>query len=240
MTRRAFCQKVLLQVPLLSLTAPLRAREEKVTQAVCCLLDASMSMRLGYNFFDLQKSARATVLRDPCVKQRLLGPEGERSAFALIMWASANRQIVAIPWIVFREEQDFARLAKRIDHIAWPYTNLEQNQTALGMALLVGIEYMSETPVRYASNKILNVSSNGKNNDGLDPKILRERMIRESINVNAIIMPGKAPTFTIDDLAFYYRQNIITGGLLVPVEPGPGAYRRFVDGMVSKFCSELV
>jgi Ca-activated chloride channel family protein len=239
MNRRAFCKKILLPVPFLSSTVSLRSQEEKVHQAVCCLVDASDSMRSGHNFFNLQKLAIATTLRNPCVTQRLLASEDEHSAFALITWASASKQILAIPWTVIRDEQDLRRLAKRISNISWPYTDLIHNQTGLGMALFAGIECMSPRFISHAARKIINISSNGINNDGLDPHVMRSRLLREDITVNAIIMPGQAPTFSLDELTAYYRRKVTNGSVLVPVEPGPDAHRRFVNGMVSKFCAEL-
>ena len=77
------------------------------------------------------------------------------------------------------------------------------------------------------------------NNDGLDPLVMRSRLLREDITVNAIIMPGQSPTISLDELTAYYRRKVTNGSVLVPVEAGPDAQQRFVDGMVSKFCAEL-
>ena len=239
MNRRAFCKKILLPVPFLASTVSLRSQEEQVHQAICCLVDASDSMRSGYDFFNLQKLAIATTLVNPCVSQRLLDSENGRSAFALITWASASKQIFSIPWTVIRDQQDLRRLSGQVNDVSWPYTDLSHNQTGLGMALFAAVECMTPSFIAHASRKIINVSSNGVNNDGLDPHVMRSRVLRESITVNAIIMPGQAPTISLDELTAYYRRKVTNGSVLVPVEPGPGAHRRFVDGMVSKFCAEL-
>jgi Ca-activated chloride channel homolog len=238
MNRRAFCQNMI-QIPTWSWITSLRARDEKIDQAICCLVDASDSMRATYDFFNLEKSAIATTLLNPCVTQRLLHSEGERSAFALITWASASEQIFSIPWTVIRDEQDLRQLAARVSDITWPYDDTTHNQTGLGMALFAAVEYLSSPFVTYAARKIVNISSNGMNNDGLDPGVLRSRILRESIIVNAIIMPGQAPTISLDQLVDYYTQKVTTGSVLMPIEAGPDAYQRFVDGMVSKFCAEL-
>lgn len=239
MNRRAFCKKALLPVPFLASTVSLRSQEEKVHQALCCLIDASDSMTSGYNFFDLQKLAIATTLLNPCVTQRLLNSEDERSAFALITWASASKQIFSIPWTVIHAEEDLQRLARMVSVTSWPYTDSTHNQTGLGMALFAAVECMTPPFIAHASRKIINISSNGMNNDGLDPHVMRSRLLHEDITVNAIIMPGHAPTISLDELTAYYRRKVTNGSVLVGVEPGPGAHQRFVDGMVSKFCAEL-
>jgi hypothetical protein len=101
------------------------------------------------------------------------------------------------------------------------------------------MEYISGVPLGHASRKIVNVSSNGKSNHGIDPGMMRARAYRESIIINAIIMPGQAPEFSLADLATYYSQSVLTGEVLVEVAAGPNAQRDFVDGMISKFCAEL-
>ena len=212
MNRRAFCKNVFLPAASLLSTPVLGAHEESIDQAACCLVDASTSMRSGSGFFDLQGHAIATSLRNACVAQRLLGPEDKRSAFSLIAWGSADSQIVAIPWTVVRGEWDLLRLAQQAERISWPYTRLRDNQTGLGMALWFAMEYISGMPFGHASRKIVNVSSNGKNNHGLGPDLIRARAYRESIVINAIIMPGQAPEFSLADLAAYYSQSVLTGG----------------------------
>jgi Protein of unknown function (DUF1194) len=238
MNRRAFCSG-LLQAPFLSWAPRLRAYEEHIDQAVCCLADAWTSMRAGFNFFHLQELAIATALRNPCVAQRLLGSDDKRSAFSLIAWASADKQVVAIPWTIIRGEQDLLRLAHQAERISWPYALKRYNQTGLGMALWVAVEYISQMPFGHASRRIINVSSNGKNNHGITPDMIRAMAHSNSITINAIIMQGQAPSFDLEDLAAYYRQNVLTGDVLVEVAAGPNGRGDFVDGMISKFCAEL-
>ena len=75
------------------------------------------------------------------------------------------------------------------------------------MALFVAIEYMWTMPIRHAARKIINISSNGENNHGLDPRIVRSRALRESIAINAILMSGHAPAFSLEELGAYYRKT---------------------------------
>jgi Ca-activated chloride channel family protein len=236
MDRRTLCQNALLQIPLWA--AFRQFDEERIDQAICCLVDASESVRAGDNFFNLQKAAIASALRNPCVTWRLLTSADARSAFALITWASAAKQIFAIPWTVIRSEETLHQIVDQIGKLSWPYSRPADNQTGLGMAIFVALEYFSL--MNSATRKIINVSSNGINNDGLEPRFLKSRILRESIEVNSIIMPGQAPSTPLEELESYYSENVTTGAIQVPVPQGRDAHGRFVSAMVSKFCAELV
>ena len=174
--------------------------------------------------YRLQMDGLAQALRDPVVTRELAGGQ---AALTLVQWTGRGFQQVAIPWRqVTRgaEVEAFARTVAATPR-AWPGAN-----TALGEALAYTHAHFAGAPA--CARQIIDVSGNGRSNEGRAPRAQRAGFDAAGFTVNAIVLqrPGTA-------LDTYFLEEVIAGpGAFVVTVARPEDYP---DRMREKLLREL-
>jgi hypothetical protein len=217
--------------------APSLGDGEFVWQWLVLLIDASSSMRQLFErmtFYDLQIEATARALMEPCVVDRLIGTRSSRTAIAAVLWSANKQQEVAVHWSVIRSKKDIAAVATRLRNTA----NYLDSETGVAAAVRFAIELLKAGYISGRSRRIIDVTANGRDNQGGDPAVAARQAEEAGVTINAVVMKGYDGT--VDEMHDYYLRNVITkDGLIFKVEEEKKALEALAIANASKFCSEI-
>ncbi len=197
------------------LVCPLRAADSEspsqgmvVDAALVLAVDVSSSISMDQA--RMQKEGHSDALRSPDVKAAIR--EGFIGCIAItyIEWSSVGRTRTVLPWrrLCNGDDADIAadEIMKRGDD------GSEQGsggRTSLSFALDIGGLLLDRFPGD-ATRKIIDISSNGTNNDGLPVAQSRDRVVQKGYTVNGIVLAREEQGLT-SDLPDYFRQTVIGG-----------------------------
>lgn len=185
--------------------------------AVACelglVLAIDVSGSVSEEEFRLQMDGLAAALRSPEVASLLVAGNGVEAM--AMQWSGAPHQEIFLPWRRLDSHQAIADFARRIAEAPRAYGIFS---TAIGQALAVAGDALAarSTPCR---RQVIDVSGDGRSNEGVDVATMRDRLAGRGVSVNALVITGSD-----DELADYFRRRVIGG---------PAAFvmsvRRFAD-----------
>jgi len=187
-------------LPLIALAltiVPARAAGCKL--ALVLALDISSSVNEHEYAVQLQGLARA--FNTPEVIEAILTPEGAGIAAIVYEWSGYNQQDVVIPWTMLDTKSGILDFSARLAGHRRPYSDLT---TALGKAVEYGAGLFTRSPP--CARKVIDISGDGENNDGVGPEFYRAQGMLNGITINGLVVQGAYP-----DPAPYYRNNVIQG-----------------------------
>ena len=145
-----------------------------------------------------QMRGLAAGLRDPVVAEALV--RGEASV-ALVQWAGTMRQDLSVPFTAIRSPDDIEALAQSVEATprAWPFFS-----TALGEALQFSAATFDRVPD--CRRRVIDISSDGRSNEGIKPGAVMALLQDAGITVNALVIQDGDPR-----LPGYFYENVIVG-----------------------------
>ncbi len=189
-------------------------------------LGFDVSKSVSAHDYEIQQGGIIAALRDPEVRDAFLQPS-EPVALAIFEWSGRDYQDVVLAWTMIG---DAAALDRVIGLMASRQRHPKPRPTALGHALLYGETLMGLAPDCTAQT--LDISGDGRNNDGLSPRDAYARTDYSGVTVNGLAIGGIET-----DILPYYSAELIHG---------PGAFvisarRRedFPDAIRRKLLREL-
>jgi hypothetical protein len=218
--------------------APRQQDGEFIWQWLMLLIDASSSMRNQFDqmsFYDMQIEATARALVEPCVAGRLIGTPSARTAIGAVLWSANMQQEIAVHWSVIRSVEDIAAVAARLRSTA----NYLDSYTGTAAAVRFASEQLKAGYIPSAGcRKIINMTANGRDNNGGDPSEAAREAEALGITINAVVMKGYDGT--VEDMYQYYSGHVITrDGLVFKVESEDEALEALAIANASKFCAEI-
>lgn len=174
---------------------------EPVDLALCLAVDVSASV--DYDEFGLMAGGYAAAFRDPEIAALCAaGPHGA-VAVAMLFWSGARPgPEVAVPWMRVAGEATAAALADAIDSAP----RLPQpGATALGEGMAAGLALLARCPAE-ATRLVLDVSGDGRHNQGRPPGPVRDIGVAAGITINALAVLNEEP-----DLLDHYQAEVIGG-----------------------------
>lgn len=162
------------------------------------VLAVDVSGSVDNDEYRTQMDGLATALRDGIVTDALIA---QATKVTLVQWSGASRQVQTLPWIAIANEADVAALAKDIAHNPRAWRNFS---TAVGEAVALSIDLLAQQPD--CRRKVIDVSGDGRSNEGIEPAELRARLAAQEITVNALAIETDN-----DDLTAYFFENLIAG-----------------------------
>ncbi len=173
-----------------------------------------LALALG---FDVSRSVNAAAyaiqiegirlaLRDERVRNAILQPDG-RVALAIFEWAGRAEQTLVADWRVIGQAGDLDEL----DRLLASHNRSHAGFTALGSALDYGRRLLDRAPD--CTWQTLDISGDGRSNDGPSPAEVYRRADFGDITVNGLAIGGHE-----SDIARYYADHVIRG---------PGAFVEF-------------
>ena len=152
--------------------------------------------------FRLQMDGIGHAFRSPEVHRAIQsGPLG-RIAVTVFQWSDAENQTLSTPWTVIDSETTANAFAERMFKLE---RQLSEGGTAIGAALAFGAAALEAAP--FTSNRrVIDVSSDGRNNRGDIVDLARDEVVARGITINGLAILNEWPTLD------KYFENSVVGG----------------------------
>jgi hypothetical protein len=199
---------------------------DPVDIALCLSMDVSASV--DFDEFALMAGGTAAALRDPSVLAAATSGPRRAAALSLVLWSGTGAQDVALPWTRLDGPESVAAIAEAIENTP---RLPRPGATALGEGMAAGLALLGAFPGD-ASRYVMDVSGDGRHNQGRAPGPVRDLAVDAGITINALAILNEEP-----DLLEHYAAEVIGG-------PGSFAmscadYPDFTDAILRKLRREF-
>ncbi len=216
----------LLAMALFFTTMPASSRA-KSQCSIALVLAQDVSGSVDSTEYHLQKDGLANAFRDPEVIELIeLLPGG--IYVALTQWSGQHDQRLVIDWTHILNASDANSFAEQLDN---DRRVRSRSLTAIGQALLQA-DNLLRSKMSLCKRKVIDVSSDGRNNAGPDASMVADALALKGIVINALVIVGQDSS-----LITYFQQEIIRGPDAF-VQPAIG-YRDYAKAIKQKLLREL-
>jgi Protein of unknown function (DUF1194) len=160
----------------------------------------------------MQRQGYAAGLLNPAFLGAVRSGRLGRIAVLYFEWSTQDRQIEAMDWAVIADAASAEILARAI--LVTP--RMTPGFTSISGAIDFGVRRIRQSGFM-AARLVIDVSGDGRNNDGREARAARDAAVASGITVNGLPMLEAEP-----DLESYYRAEVIGGPLAFAV-PVPTA-----------------
>ena len=173
------------------------------------VLAVDVSLSIDEVESELQRRGYIEALTNDRVVDAILSGENRRIAICYTEWAGAHFQAVVIDWTVIDSQGAARRFADKLAEAP----RISQSWTAIGAALAHAGQRFENTPF-VAKRRVIDVSGDGRTNDGPPAEIVRDKLVSQGIVVNGLPVMmnrtnfGRPPDLTLDK---YYEESVIGG-----------------------------
>lgn len=183
---------ILLTIVFLAFAPAARACEVALAFAI------DVSGSISDEDYRTQMQGLADGLRDPMVAYTLARGD---SAVLVLLWSGRGEQLVAIDWRHMLTESHVAAFAAEVESIPRPFG---RSATALGEALGAIAAAMTRAPA--CERLVVDISGDGRSNEGILPRHQQEALDLLNITVNAIVVDTQG-----GEVHSYYEEQVIRG-----------------------------
>ena len=193
---------------LAALAAPFPARAQAAVD-LQLVLAVDVSRSIDEVEAELQRRGYIEALTNQRVIDAILSGEQKRIALCYTEWAGTHYQVVVIDWTVIDSAVAARRFAEKLSEA--PRTS--QSWTAVGAALAFAAQRF-ETSGFASKRRVIDVSGDGRTNDGPPAELVRDRLVPQGIVINGLPVMmnranfGRPPDTGLDK---YYEENVIGG-----------------------------
>jgi len=221
---------------LLLLLWPLSAPAEGVEVDVELLLLVDVSRSMSPFELEIQRRGYAEALLSPevltAVQAGLLG----RVALSYVEWAGAQSQRMIVDWTVIENVEDARAFVQQLTR-SFPEG---MQRTSIAGALEHGAKMLERNDFT-GLRRVIDISGDGPNNQGLDVTVARDRVLAQGIVINGLPLMTRDAVNTpwqLDDLDLYYVNCVIggPGAFVIPVT----RWEEFAEAVRRKLVLELV
>lgn len=213
----------------LGLAAPALAEDCRL--ALLLALDISASVSPSDD--TLQRQGLASALLSPAVSEAFLA--GDPVALQIFEWAGVSYQRPLLPsWRMIRTSDDLERVAEALQVPLVPTLDRTRRRTAVGEALAFAHGIFEEGPDCRA--RTLDVSGDGRSNEGPSASDTYARLLWRSITVNALVIQGPTREWGISR---YFERFVLRGpGAFLVEADGYEDYRRAMEAKLLREIDE--
>jgi Protein of unknown function (DUF1194) len=174
---------------------------DPVDLALCLAVDVSASV--DYDEFGLMLGGYAAAFRDPGIAALCASGPRRAVAVGVLFWSGVfPGPEVAVPW--HRVDGDAAAEAVAAAMDDAPRLP-SAGATALGVGMAAGLALLARCPAD-ATRLALDVSGDGRHNQGRPPGPVRDLGVGAGVTINALAVLNEEP-----DLLDHYRHEVIGG-----------------------------
>ncbi len=206
---------------------PARAQGGRAVDLELALL-VDVSSSVNDEEFHLQVGGLAAAFRSPAVRDAIRRSARRGIAVGVIQWANSANQRISLEWTLLRGDADALHLATRI--ASMPRLD-HRGHTAIGAALAFALEELESN--RFAGlRRVIDVSGDGRNNDGRPMGSIREEILERGVTINGLAILNELPL-----LDGYFRKYLIGGaGSFVTIARD---YADFAEAITHKLVREI-
>jgi len=208
------------------LGSPARAAPLNVDLALILAVDCSYSV--DAHEFRLQMQGIANAFRQKAVQDAITGNTYGRIAVALVEWSDDKNQVMAIRWQLIDSKAAALGFA---DIVAATPRKLADGATAIGTALEFSAAALMTAPVTPV-RRVIDVSSDGRNNRGIRVTTARDEVVAKGITINALAILNEWPT-----LNYYFNQQVVGGSYHFTIIAND--YAAYAEAIYRKLLKEI-
>lgn len=176
-------------------------------QALLFALDVSGSVDTSE--YRQQLEGLASALLDEQVRAAILVDDGAPMALAAFEWSSADYSQLIVDWTVITDEAALVAVATRLRE--WPRVPAP-TETGIGAGMEVAAGVFRRAPKCWEMT--LDISADGKNNNGPAPKDVHASGALDGVTVNALLVgaeSGSAAETELESMRVYLMENVVHG-----------------------------
>lgn len=178
--------------------------------------------------FELQVRGMARAFRDPAAIEAIQSGPFKSIAVTVVEWASADFQVVDIPWMLISDRQSAHHIAQILDNMP---RAIRTGATSISGALRFSARLFGDNGYK-GIREVIDMSCDGRNNQGAEVEVVRDAVIAQGITINGLTILNEHPT-----LNHYFEQRIIGGvGAFVEIA---NDYQAYSDAFLRKLIKEV-
>jgi hypothetical protein len=213
---------------LLTLFLPYPASEaEDIDVDLALVLAIDCSFSVDATEFRLQMEGLGLAFMRPEVKKAIRAGNLQRIAVAAMQWSDEGNQMVILPWTIIAGDADADEMGMVLARMP---RRLAEGGTSISAALLYAETLLETAPP--AERRVIDVSSDGRNNIGPPVNGVRDRVVAQGITINALTILNEWPTLDI------YFDKQVAGGKGYFVIPA-NDYAAYGDAIYRKLLKEI-
>jgi hypothetical protein len=204
------------------------ARGQDNEADVLLILAVDVSASITPESQRVQRQGYAEAISAPSVIQAIRGGPHGRIAVLFVEWASTDQQRIVVPWTIISDAASAEAFGRTLQS-APPGAG---SQTSISAALLFAGSQFEMSPYT-APRRVIDISGDGRNNQGAPPEAARDALALSGITINALPILSSAET----GLAEYFEESVIggPGAFVLPV----GDLAQFRDALRTKLMLEI-
>jgi hypothetical protein len=172
------------------------------------VIATDVSLSINDEEEQLEREGIAEVFLDPDVIKAIKSGALGRIAVAMLDWSSPNYDRVVLDWTFVEDEASATALAEKVRTI--PRT--PGTRTSISGALERATLMLNESDSKIvATRKVIDVSGDGPNNDGVSLQHIHDTTANNGITVNGLPIMDENAEGYVPDLDQYYAACVVAG-----------------------------
>ena len=201
------------------------AQDTEVDLALVLAIDCSFSVD-SIEFRQQMEGLGAAFLREE-VKLAIRRGNAGRIAVIAVQWSDELNQKAIIPWTIVGSDAEADALGALL--FTMP-RQLAEGGTSISAALRFSAALFDSAPA--ADRRVIDVSSDGRNNIGIPVSVVRDHLVAQGITINALAILNEWPTLD------RYFENNVAGGQSHFVIPA-NDYKAYGEAIFRKLIREI-
>lgn len=201
---------------------------QAITVDLELILAVDVSSSVDEEEYQLQIRGIAAAFRHPDVVAAVRASGGNGIAVAMIQWSDNEEQALVGGWHVIKDNADateYARIIRRAKR------EIPGGQTSIAGVLSFAIDEIEKNQFE-SSRKVIDVSGDGRSNNGIHPMSIRDVAIEKGITINGLVILNEEPF-----LGGYFERSVIGGyGAFMMVAED---YRDYAAMILQKLLREI-
>ena len=201
---------------------------QAITVDLELILAVDVSSSVDEEEYQLQIRGIAAAFRHPDVVAAVRASGGNGIAVAMIQWSDNEEQALVGGWHVIKDNADateYARIIRRAKR------EIPGGQTSIAGVLSFAIDEIENNQFE-SSRKVIDVSGDGRSNNGIHPMSIRDVAIEKGITINGLVILNEEPF-----LGGYFERSVIGGyGAFMMVAED---YRDYAAMILQKLLREI-
>ena len=193
---------LLLALPALYLRYDVGVRAQATDVDLALVLAIDCSFSVDTTEFRLQMQGLGQAFRRAEIHQAIAQGKTGRIAISVFQWSDDRSQLIVVPWTVISGSDSAIALADQLENMP---RKLAEGGTSISSSMRFGAAMLEATPMR-AERRVIDISSDGRNNIGISPDRVRNQIIRRGITINGLVIINEWPT-----LDTYFEQQVVGG-----------------------------
>jgi hypothetical protein len=179
---------------------PARAQAIEVDLALVLAIDCSFSVDTSE--FRLQMQGLGQAFRRTEIHQAIAQGKTGRIAISVFQWSDDRSQLIVVPWTIVDGGNAALALADQLETMP---RKLAEGGTSISSAMRFAAAMLDAAPM-ITERRVMDISSDGRNNIGVSPDRVRNQIVRRGMTINGLVIINEWPT-----LDKYFEQQVVGG-----------------------------